>query len=147
MSKDVGSMFDPAMNGGQELTDTSSAKWPTDVPVEGEGVTGKVKAYESFKGDAGDSVGVVILSHAIGYKPVSGSAGGELASLGDVRVNLTAGLRRKVTANSAPVGSFLTIRYTGTDAMLNNMRTFSVHLSTREHLGRLHKAVNPSAGE
>lgn len=138
-------MFDPTVNGGRELADTNSEKWPSADPVEGEGVSGKVKAYESFKGDDGGNVGVLILSHAIGYKPVQGGAGGELVSLGDVRVNLTAGLRRKLTTASVPVGSFVTIRYTGVDAMLNNMRTFSAHVSTREHLARLHKAVNPSA--
>lgn len=145
MTQDVAGMFDPSANGGRELPDSVSEKWPSGEPMEGEGVTGKVKAYESFKGDGGDTVGVLILSHAIGYKPVQGGQGGELASLGDVRVNLTAGLRRKVTPVSVPVGTFVTIRYMGVDPMLNNMRTFSAHASSREHLARLHKAVNPSA--
>lgn len=138
----AGAMFDPkGKDGVKERPDSFPDAWPGKVPVEGQGVCGQVAGYDSFKSDMNEGLVTVLrLRHAVEYVPGK-SGGGDLYPTDEVSVIVGAGLRNRVGDAKLPVGTLVSIRYTGVDAEKRNMRTYEVHEVPRAHLARLHEAV------
>lgn len=142
----AGAMFDPkGKEGVKERPDSFPDSWPGKMPVEGQGVCGRVAGYDSFKSDMNEGmVHVLRMDHAVEYVPKN-EGGGELYPTGEVGVIIGAGLRNRVGDAKMPVGALVSIRYTGVDAEKRNMRTYEVHEVPRTHLARLHEAVKGRA--
>lgn len=142
----AGAMFDPkGKDGVKERPDAFPDSWPGKAPVEGQGVCGQVAGYSSFKSDMNDGMVTTLhLQHVVEYVP-TGTGGGELYPTGEVSVIVGAGLRNRISDAQMPVGSLVSIRYTGVDAEKRNMRTYEVHEVPRTHLARLHEAVKGRA--
>lgn len=145
MKQNVEDMFNAAATEGKPMSGELPPSWPGNSPVEGMGVAGKVAEYDTFKGEDGSPVGVVRLTGAVVFVPGGGKGGAKLEAVGEVGVIIGAGLRRKVGDSVMPVGSFVSIRYTGVDPKLNNMRCYDVYETPRSYLVRLHEAAKIGA--
>lgn len=145
MSQNAQDMFDPkGKEGTKERPDTFADSWPGERPAEGQGVCGKVAGYRSFRSDLNDAMVTVLqLQHVVEFVP--GKNGGELYPTGEVSIIVGAGLRNRVGDANLPVGTLVSIRYTGIDHEKRNMRTYEVHEVSRDHLKRLHEAVQGKA--
>lgn len=142
---DAATLFDPNANGGKARSDALPPAWPGQDPREGDGISGVVKSYDSFKSDMNDSerVPVLRLEHAVTFQQNPGGAGGKLYRAGDVGIILGAGLRRRINPEVMPKGSYVTIRYLGVDPTLRNMKMYDVFDVDRAYLGRLYRAAEP----
>lgn len=141
-------MFDPAKAGGKAREDKLGNTWPGSDPHPGCGVSGIVAGYDSFKSHHDDTktVTVLKLKHAVTLTVHPGTPGGELALAGDVGVIVGAGLRGRVGDSALPVGSYVSLRYTGTDPEQRNMRTYDVFDVDRAYLARITEAAKMGGG-
>lgn len=135
--------FNPTTQGGTPREDTLGETWPGADPSVGSGVAGVVSGYDTFKSHHDDSkmVTVLKLAHAVTLDVHPGTPGGALVLVGDVGVVVGAGLRGRVGDAACPVGSYVSIRFTGLDASKRNMRTYDVYDVDKPYLVRLHAAA------
>lgn len=140
--------FDPAKAGAKAREDKFADAWPGDDPTPGAGVAGVVAGYESIPStfDETRKLTILKLKHAVTLNVHPGTPGGALTLVGDVGVVVGAGLRGRVSDSALPVGSYVSLRFTGVDAEKRNMRTYDVYDVDKAYLLRLHEAAKMDKG-